>query len=116
MKMAEARPVKPALAKIADPTPTPPTSAPRDGIAEVKIDVPHIPSNAVLIQRIDGKIDLFQAKTCRVILDALMQRQARLRDGHVIDGHLDVFRWLLEQAGGAIGVADPRVPGHRING
>lgn len=83
-------------------TPMPPKpavhAAPPEPPAEVDLSIPFQPSRAYAGCTVQGRLTPAQAATARCIVDALMQRQAKLNDGHVVQRPLDLFRWLLEES------------------
>ncbi|HYE91774.1 MAG TPA: hypothetical protein VEA38_12170 [Terriglobales bacterium] len=66
--------------------------------AAAVVEIPFRPSSAFLMHRVDGRLDVPQARTLRCVMDALLQSGATLADGHPVQRPLDVFRWFLERA------------------
>lgn len=49
-----------------------------------------------------GRLDLHQARSLGRIRDALIARETRLKDGHLVGSSLDAVRWILEAREGRI--------------
>ncbi len=64
---------------------------------EVRVVVPFVSTRAFAFHYVRLPLDVKQGRALRVVHDSLLQRGAKLEDGHMVDGANDTVRWLIEQ-------------------
>lgn len=77
---------------------------------EARLSVPFMATRAFSFYEVRFRLDAKQGRALRVVHDALLQRGAKLEDGHTVDGPHDVVRWLLEQVAKGIPAGVLAVP------